>query len=224
MSVQQNIEIKKSKHGEMIPAIDGVFLHSAYNPIREAEAFVENHLSTLRQKNNILVLGLGFAYHIDQMLYHLNNFHTQYRLVVIEPSLSMAEACRQIHPQNLDKIILLAGKEVKTLFEDANFIRFLMDKPGVIAHPTSLNLNSDYFSKLLSFEADQTIKSFAERMPASLIPYFNQFSPDTNFSTILKNFELKTTLDNPADYLIGALAGWTQTNNLETNNEKSTHC
>jgi hypothetical protein len=224
MSIEQKIEIRKSKHGEMIPSINGVFVHSAYNPIREAEAFVENHLNTLRQKNNILVLGLGFAYHIDQIIYHLNNFHTQYRLVVIEPSLSMAEACQQIRPQNLNKIILLAGKEIKSLFEDANFIRFLMDKPGVIAHSTSFNMNSEYFSKLLSYEADQSIRAFAERMPASLIPYFNQFSPESNLSDILKNFEIKTSLNHSADYLLGAISTWTQTQNLETNNEKTTHC
>ncbi|MFZ4713002.1 MAG: hypothetical protein ACOYL6_04805 [Bacteriovoracaceae bacterium] len=224
MNASNNFEIRKSKHGEYIPVVNGVFIHSAYNPIREAESFVENHLSTLRQKNNILVLGLGIAYHIDQMLHHLNNFHSQYRLVVIEPMKSMAEACKEFNPQSLKKIILLTGKDVTDLYQDPNFIRFLMNKPGVIAHPASLNLHAEYFRELLSYEADQSLRAFAARMPANLIPYFNQFSPNTNLDTIFQQLEVKTKLEQPADYLLAALASWTQGQMPESLNEKHTDC
>ena len=38
---QNTIEIKESKTGLPIPVVNGVHLHSSYNPTKEAESFVE---------------------------------------------------------------------------------------------------------------------------------------------------------------------------------------
>ncbi|MEI8346869.1 MAG: hypothetical protein WCG27_05350, partial [Pseudomonadota bacterium] len=59
-------EIKYSKTNHPIPVINGVHLHSVYNPIKEAETFISKQEKILKEKNHILFLGLGFGHHIDQ--------------------------------------------------------------------------------------------------------------------------------------------------------------
>lgn len=224
MTAYPHIEIRKSKHGEDIPVVNGVFIHSAYNPIKEAEAFVENHLSTLRQKNNILVLGLGFGYHLDQILHHLNNFHPEYRVVVIEPMLEMAEACAKVNGKNLKRTILLTDKEINDLYQNPNFIRFLMNKPGVIAHPASFNFHGEYFRNLLSYEAEQSLEAFQARLPAGLVSAFNQYPKNKTLNNLLTDLEVKTKLEQEHEFLLGALMSWTQNCTEEIQNEKNTNC
>ncbi len=225
MALSPTLEIKKSKHGEYIPVLNGVFLHSAFNPIKEAESFVENHLTTLNQKNNILVLGLGFAYHLDQILHHMNNFHQQYQVVVVEPNHKILKACEEFNPKNLKRLVILSGLEVKTLYQDANFIRFLMNRPGVIAHPASFNFHSEYFKSLLSFEADQSLSSFQHRLPNELKAYFQQFNPNMTLNQIFTQLETKTKLTTTADFMLGALSTWTNNNTTKVDtNDKHAHC
>ena len=41
----ENYEIKTSRTEQKIPVVNGVHLHSIYNPFKEAEALIEQNLS-----------------------------------------------------------------------------------------------------------------------------------------------------------------------------------
>ncbi|WP_242852359.1 hypothetical protein [Clostridium butyricum] len=60
-------ELEKAKDGNYTLKYDGKYIHSRYNPIKEAEQFVNGNRDLLN-KNKILVYGVGLGYHINEIL------------------------------------------------------------------------------------------------------------------------------------------------------------
>lgn len=59
-------ELEKSRTGLYTLKYDGKYIHSKYNPIREAEQFIDGNVKLLN-KNKILVYGIGLGYHITEI-------------------------------------------------------------------------------------------------------------------------------------------------------------
>lgn len=200
-----DIQIKYSKNKLPVPQVGSTLLHSNFNPIKEAENLVENHLTTLKNKNHILVLGLGFGYHIDQILHHLQNFHSTYQVVVVEPNKQILNAMTGFRPEILNKITVLCTANPDELYQSENFVKFLMNKPGMIAHPTSLNLYQDFFNKFLSYKADQSLAQIIERLSAQTQLYLKRYSLNSNFEDVIQSVSEKTMLDQKNDFLVMGL-------------------
>lgn len=199
------IQIKYSKNKLAVPVVNNTYLHSSFNPIKEAESFIENHLTTLKEKNKILVLGLGFGYHIDQIIHHLNNFHSTYQIVVIEPNKQIVNGVKGFRPELLSKITVLSPSSPEELYESEIFVQFLMSKPGMISHPTSLNLNLDFFNRFLSYKADQSLASVINRLSAANQLYLKKYPLNSNLEDVMQAVSEKTSLDSKNDYLVMAL-------------------
>lgn len=67
-----NVEVLEAKDGSYTfkqNAGDNVYTaHSAYNPQKEASRMVDGYLKELKEFSNIVVLGGGFFYHIEELL------------------------------------------------------------------------------------------------------------------------------------------------------------
>ena len=61
------ISLEVARNGSPVPTINGIYLHSIYDPEKEADAFVETYERQLTQKNHVLILGLGFGYHVEKI-------------------------------------------------------------------------------------------------------------------------------------------------------------
>jgi spore maturation protein CgeB len=85
------ITIQTAKDGNPVPHWDGYQLHSIYDPIKEGNGFAEQFLSTMDNYHKpLLVLGLGFGYHILPLL---DKFQTIY---VAESNLELIRVARSI--------------------------------------------------------------------------------------------------------------------------------
>ena len=51
-------EIKHSRTEQKVPIVNGVHLHSIYNPDKEAESLLNAQIENLKNKNEVLILGL----------------------------------------------------------------------------------------------------------------------------------------------------------------------
>lgn len=153
-------ELQPSRNGLTVPVINGVYLHSIYNPIKEAEAFANGHEPNLKVKNRVLVLGLGFGYHIEEIAKILNKYHNEFEIVILEPNQKLVEDF--IDTRNFeDKNIKIVSKDkVKELFENWQFIEFLMKKPCIIKHDTSFILEKDFYTRFLGYQASNEILHF----------------------------------------------------------------
>lgn len=67
------INVFDSKSGNKTLTVDGVLLHSSYDPYSTALNFIDNNSETYLDKKTIVVYGLGFGYHISALLSRIDN-------------------------------------------------------------------------------------------------------------------------------------------------------
>lgn len=70
---KRNIKILNSKRGKQTLCIDGMFIHSKYDPLKEAEVFINNNRNFYENKKHIVMYGLGLGYYALQLLKKMNN-------------------------------------------------------------------------------------------------------------------------------------------------------
>ena len=76
-------QIQSAKNREPTAKSQGIFLHSAYNPTREAAAINQNE--DIKKTSATVMLGLGLGYHLVQWAKSFSK--TEKKLIVIEPDL-----------------------------------------------------------------------------------------------------------------------------------------
>lgn len=167
----KNLTVKMSKTDQPIPVIEGVHLHSIYNPDREAEGFVTANEEGLKQDHKVLVFGLGFGYHLAKMEARLKALHGEkYRVFVIEPNKELYQKWRDLRPTTFSsKVKIVQFESVKEFFQDRELVEFLSTKPHVLPHPASFQLNESFFKNFMSFHYPTTISE--SRMFVDSIDY-----------------------------------------------------
>ncbi|MAX66469.1 MAG: hypothetical protein QF441_11715 [Bacteriovoracaceae bacterium] len=198
-------ELQPSRNGLTVPIINGVYLHSIYNPAKEAEAFANSQEKNLKYKNKVLILGLGFGYHIEEIAKKLNSMHSNYEIIILEPNKRLVEdfiAARDFEDKNIK---IICKDKVKQLFENLEFIEFLMSKPCIIKHDTSFILEKEFFSQFLSYQAPQNTiqyKSLLSERSKELFDNFGAFTFKQNVQNILSHGKI----ESQGQYLIMALS------------------
>ncbi|MGP0564760.1 MULTISPECIES: glycosyltransferase family protein [unclassified Nitrospina] len=136
--VSENISIARSVEGMPVPIYGNYSLHSTYYPERDAAASIrEFHPES---SSVIVVLGLGFGYHVRALLDRFPN-----KLVVIEPKMSLF----RVYLEHVDLNVF------------ADRVQFRVDEPppkilarsntsnwDVFVHAPSTFISPDYFQKM----------------------------------------------------------------------------
>lgn len=161
---QYSFVTKISKSGKPVPVINGIHLHSAYNPAKEAASLISKYEYAITDVSKFLIFGLGFAYHINQLVEKIKNKQVDdYRVFVIEPNeKTTAEVSKQKLISDYKNISILSNKEAKELYDHDELIEFMLSSPTIIAHPASFNLYRDYFREFMTYKAPITIKDLIE--------------------------------------------------------------
>lgn len=211
-------EIKVSKTGHKVPIVDNIYLHSIYDPIKEASNFIEKIEENLITKNKILFLGLGFGYHINEAHTILDNHHCgDYSIVVIDPNKEVAKDCLSLKLLNENNITLYIDQEVHDLYSNKKLINFLLNKPFLISHPSSFNLYRDYFKEFLTHKCPQDIESIKKVLhKKELIDFLDrpEINPKKSLNFYIENvLHQKNIIKNKNDYLLLALHHLTKYSN-----------
>ncbi|MBY0413323.1 MAG: hypothetical protein K2Q18_04125, partial [Bdellovibrionales bacterium] len=152
LPIISSFEIKTSRTEQKVPVVNGVHLHSIYNPYKEAENLINTHSLSLENKNEVLILGLGFGYHVNYAIEKLTEMYgNNFKVIVIEPSLQVHQECIGLDLLNKKNVLVYSGFTAKELYSDLDLIHFLLRKPAMIAHPASFNLYQAYFKSFLTF-------------------------------------------------------------------------
>lgn len=151
------LTLTEAKSKELVPVIRGIPLHSLHNPRREAEVFASNHLAHLSKTANVLVLGLGFGYHIEEMSKILRLRHKEGRILVIE---AYSELVRlwQSYQKNTCKAEVISATNVDELYANKDICKFLLTKPVVIIHHASFESAKSFYQTFLSRRASSHLK------------------------------------------------------------------
>jgi hypothetical protein len=185
------LDIKTSRNGLPVPVVKGIHLHSVYNPAKEAEAFAEKYVDTIKTNNHVLVLGLGFGYHIDQIEKILSENHEHFNILVLEPNKEIAEGFKTFRAFKNTHITIINHDQVETLFESSEFINFLRQKPAIIKHDPSFNLEKSFYTNFLKYKAPTNVSKYVSSLSDILQMYLTDFDnlekPITDVISEIKN-------------------------------------
>lgn len=202
--VIHSYEIKTSKQGEKTPVINGVHLHSAYDPMKEAANFVEKNIHLLSGRNSIIILGLGFGYHIKALINQMKISGEKKEIFVIEPNRTVWEDAKELGLLDLENVTIYADITVDELYKDPKIIKCLLNKPTILAHPASFNFYQDYFSNFLGFKASQKIHDTLPFITdTELSEYLSKFDSNITLEEVLyDDISKKKVLNNNVDFLM----------------------
>jgi len=212
LPIISSYEIKTSRTDQKIPVVNGVHLHSIYNPYKEAETLIESHVESFKNRNEVLILGLGFGYHINFAIEKLTEIHgSNFKIIVIDPNSQVYDDCLKYDLINKKNILIYAGFSAKELYSDLDLIHFLLRKPAMIAHPPSFNLYQSYFKDFLTFEAPKLIKDINTfTNEHSLKKYLAGLNQDESFDNEIYDTLPKKDHFSRMDFLAMALVEMTK--------------
>jgi hypothetical protein len=196
-------QIVESKSGHKIPKINNIHLHSTYDPRYEAERFILENEELLKNNNKVLLLGLGFAYHAQYLVTFLKTLNQEnYQILIIEPNLKIVTDCESLGLLPAGNISIFSGIEPNDLFQNEEFLEFLLEKPAILPHPASFNLNSTYFKNFLAYRSDKSLEAVISQIRSREIKnYLEQFPKEATIDIILnEEISKNDILESPLDY------------------------
>lgn len=196
-------QIIESKSGHKIPKVNNIHLHSTYDPRYEAERFILENEDLLKNNNKVLLLGLGFAYHAQYLVSYLKNLHQEnYQILIVEPNLKIVTDCESLGLLPAGNISIFSGMDPVDMFQNEEFLEFLIEKPVILPHPASFNLNSSYFKNLLAFRSNKSLENIISQIRSPEIKdYLDQFPKECTMDFLInEKITTKETLDHPLDY------------------------
>lgn len=155
-----NIELKESRSQRIVPVVNGIYLHSIYNPEKEAAAFAQTYEDSIKSKNSFLILGLGFGYHIEEVANIAAKYHETFTIKVLEPNRELIEKFMQNSGFESENIEIVHSTNPTEIFDREDFIMFLASKPAIIRHETSFNLSKDFYRSFLTFKAPTSMTAY----------------------------------------------------------------
>lgn len=156
------IELQESRSGKIVPVIDGIYLHSIYNPEKEAEAFAANYERAVADKSHVLILGLGFGYHVEKIAALAKTFHESPKVLVYEPNLELINAFNERGGFQDAGVEIVHAQDPVEVFRREDFIMFLTAKPAIIKHETSYNLNQSFYKEFLTYKAPIKMRDYQD--------------------------------------------------------------
>jgi hypothetical protein len=198
-------ELTTSRNGLTVPVIKGVHLHSVYNPSKEAEAFAKGFQESINKKSNILVLGLGFGYHIEEIAKIASKAHEEYRIWVIEPNERLVEDFKKKRNFEDTNITIVCMSDINDLYEQKSFIDLLVHKPCIIKHDASFNLEKEYFKKLLTYTAPEQISNYIHLIDNQQYSDYLSTYQDGTFNDLVNNIVSNGRVNDKKDFAMLAL-------------------
>lgn len=153
------LQLIESKSKDLVPLINGTPLHSLHNPRREAEVFASNHLAHLSRTPNVLVLGLGFGYHIEEMIKILKLRHKSFNITVLEAHKELVTLWRSYQKSN-SNINVYSATDVNEIYSNESICRLLLDKPVVIVHQPSFEVAKTFYKSILEKRSSPQLSSY----------------------------------------------------------------
>lgn len=137
LQVPKDYTVVYSKSGHPVLKSRNITFHSLYDPVTEGRKFVESHLDkkALRPGDKVVVFGLGFAYHILEML------NKNINALIIEPRIEII----RLAMEHVDLSDVISKMNIQTQIEQADFS---VAGDMLWGHQPSVKYNKAVFDRL----------------------------------------------------------------------------
>ncbi|MGG7151280.1 motility associated factor glycosyltransferase family protein [Clostridium neonatale] len=144
-------KLEKTKSGDFTLKYKGKYIHSKYNPIREAVQFVKSNIKLL-SKDKVLVYGIGLGYHIVEILKN-----TKAIIYVFEWNKELIKYCKEVHKDvfenNKVRVVDRSNKDFYKLLS-----KTLDETKDLLIHKPSLETIKEENEQLYNLLNDFSIK------------------------------------------------------------------
>ena len=138
----QNVQVMTAANGSRTLLVDGVLLHSRYDPERETARLVESQNAPC--EGTVIVYGAGLGHHLRELLSRGAD-----RLIVVEPREDVAktffESATVDKPQ---QCLFFIDREPTDIAKDPVFLEAVKSGTQPFRHPASLRLAASYYEQL----------------------------------------------------------------------------
>lgn len=134
------IEIVNAVNGEKVIRYDGRLLASRFDPIKEAQEWLNGRGDFLANIRTVIVLGLGSGHHISALLQK-----TSARILVLEANEEIFEAGQSIQSFDPLKVRIEHVTSAKALRSSDAVKAAVKESFVVLVHPASQAVNSELY-------------------------------------------------------------------------------
>ncbi|OMC89151.1 hypothetical protein BK128_04275 [Viridibacillus sp. FSL H7-0596] len=197
MSREIKIEHLTSKKNIPTVTVNGLLLHSKYDPIVEAERIAQSNYS---MHHTIILFGYGLGYLVDELLNKVENEH----IVIIDPLIEngFLEICER--HKNENKVVYWEAGHTNTLgYTIAGLSDGLELKLKTISSPNYDSLFQKEYYKLLRYLRDfqdktqinnNTVTFFAEQWQKNLAYNLTSIVQDNSLSILQNKFNVPVVI------------------------------
>ncbi len=151
------ISLGSSKNKLLVPLINDLPLHSLINPAKEAESLTNNYIAQISKNPIVIVLGLGFGYHLDEIYKIMSLAHENFSIFVIE---GITEISRMVQSHRVfpSEVKIIADNQVSSIFKHGELLEAFAKKPTIIIHPASYKMNEPFYRSFLTYKYSEDFK------------------------------------------------------------------
>lgn len=182
--------LEETRNGYKTIKVNGIYLHSKYDPIKEATSFVNSNLSEEESPSGYLVLGLGLGYHIAELANR-----TEKRIIVLESNKNLCNLANDICGiEKYKRVRVISNIDIDELFFDPDFVEFLSERPKTIVHPSSFKADTRFYQNFLSYRSSNLLNDEA----VSLLKN-NGIEPSMNENETFRSYSERLSAKNQLD-------------------------
>lgn len=137
------IEVVTARNGCKVLRYEGRLLSSAIDPSAEAEEWLKRRSTMLARVKNVLVIGAGSGYHIEEVCRH-----TSAQVIVIEKEEALIEAVQKIHGFNAIQVRFECVAGARELRASEAVRAAVTDSFLVLAHAPSVASHPEFYSEI----------------------------------------------------------------------------
>ncbi|MBY6836416.1 motility associated factor glycosyltransferase family protein [Clostridium botulinum] len=157
--MNRKIEILNTRECNTTLLIENVFLHSKYYPMKEGEKFIELNEKFYKNKDVVMVYGLGLGYHIKELLKKCNDNCKIYIFDVDKEVIKIADNLGVLENVRKDKRVKIFENYSQKFLQDFVDVSQLVD--DILIYKPSVNLLSDEYMTLKNIFQDYNVAKIA---------------------------------------------------------------
>ena len=138
------IETITARNGQLVFKYDGRLLSSSVDPSREANDWIYQQRELLQQNDRVVILGFGSGYHFVELLKQF----PKHRILAIGLENELLEKIYELHRSCLQRIEFVVLESCELTLASARVRNFMRSGALVLEHPSTRNLNYDFYSDI----------------------------------------------------------------------------
>ena len=170
----ENAQVLTAANGSSTVLVDGVLLHSKYDPQQEAARLVDAKSASF--SGTVIVYGAGLGYHLQEILNRGAD-----RLIVIEPREDVVKAFFEAAVVDRpDQCVLFIGRDPSDIAKHPAFLEAAKSGTQPFHHPASVRLTAGYY-ELLDAEVDKALARQRRWKIAVVSPMYGGSLPTSRY-------------------------------------------